>query len=397
MEARLMANTPDQISWGKISFDAEADAGNALLSSPRPGDDRHSGSLTEIIRDCAEAMTRLQFRTWNFGDSVAFEALLELSEVTGDEQWARFAHGWGRAWASRSLPFVRLDCTIPGAALVRIARRYDDQILLEALIDVADYLRARRVIGGAFETWLSSPLIEPYGVVDLAADDAVLLANPPAGVFLDCLHFDPPFFAELGVATNNRELFELGVTQAEAYVSLLQQEDGLFDHFVLEGATESFGPGWGRGQGWALLGLLEVIDCAEKSAFRGAVAQRIDLLRTSADELMAAMVRLQRDDGHWWAVVNRPESGDEYSTAGFMAHGFSKALKIGFKTAGLENSFAKAAEAVLLGLDSRGQLREVSAAVYASTVPEHYFHVPRGYVVPWGQGPALLALLASAE
>ena len=54
----------------------------------------------------------------------------------------------------------------------------------------------------------------------------------------------------------------------------------------------------------------------------------------------------------------------------------------------------RARSAILASLDDRGQLREVSAAVYASTEPTHYGRVPRGYVVPWGQGPALLALVA---
>ena len=38
-----------------------------------------------------------------------------------------------------------------------------------------------------------------------------------------------------------------------------------------------------------------------------------------------------------------------------------------------------------------GVLDGVSANVWASTVPLHYRHVPLGAVVPWGQGPLLMA------
>jgi unsaturated rhamnogalacturonyl hydrolase len=39
----------------------------------------------------------------------------------------------------------------------------------------------------------------------------------------------------------------------------------------------------------------------------------------------------------------------------------------------------------------------VSANVFACTVASHYHHVPRGAVVPWGQGPLLLAAAAMEE
>lgn len=49
---------------------------------------------------------------------------------------------------------------------------------------------------------------------------------------------------------------------------------------------------------------------------------------------------------------------------------------------------------MLNNLDADGNLQGVSAAVYAALVQEHYWHVPRGYIVPWGQGPVLTAVLA---
>ena len=42
-------------------------------------------------------------------------------------------------------------------------------------------------------------------------------------------------------------------------------------------------------------------------------------------------------------------------------------------------------------VDVGGLRTGVSAAVCSSTSDEHYQHVPRGYDVPWGQGPLLIA------
>jgi unsaturated rhamnogalacturonyl hydrolase len=381
------------VLWGG-DYEAEGHARDALRDTRRAGDAVAHADGPELIADVADALLDLQYKTWDFGDSVAFEALIAASERLGDERWARFAHGWGRAWATRSRPFARLDCTVPGRALALLGERYGDPQLLETLTALAGYLRERRTLDGVLETWDSSPLLEPYGSPQTSETDRALIADPPAGVFVDCLHFDPPYFTALGRVTGDRELVAAGVEQALGYIRLLQRPDGLFDHFVLRGSPSSFGPGWGRGQGWAALGLLE---CVHELRALGdpAFADSERALAESAARLLARMAELQRADGHWEVVVDRQGSGDEFSTAGFMAHAMADALELGIgDPAHLAASARAARDAVLASLDADGQLREVSAAVYASTVPDHYLAVPRGYVVPWGQGPALLALAA---
>ena len=54
----------------------------------------------------------------------------------------------------------------------------------------------------------------------------------------------------------------------------------------------------------------------------------------------------------------------------------------------------RAWSATRAALDVNGALTGVSAAVWSSTRDSHYHHVPRGLVVPWGQGPLLLAAAA---
>ncbi len=385
----------ERVSWGTPEYVAAADATDALKRSRRAGPAAMHTDLDATTATVADALLGLRYKTWDFGDSVAFEAMLAATEVLGHERWGRFAQGYGRAWATRAQPYVRLDCTVPGRALVRIAQRYDDSRLLERLLDLAGYLVSRPQLSGVFETWQRSPLLAPYSRVPLSDEHAALLRDPPPGVFLDCLHFDPPFLLALGRALGRDDLVEVAVTQALGYVELLQQPDGLFDHFVLDGIAGTFGPGWGRGQGWAALGLLEVLE--DLSGHAGPLPDDArNRLTTSARLLLEQMVRLQRDDGHWFAVVSEPASGEEYSTAGFMAWALQLGLALGVvEGEPAKQALRRARAAVLSSLDAQGQLREVSAAVYASTEPTHYWRVPRGYVVPWGQGPALLGLLAT--
>ncbi|MGC3954798.1 MAG: glycoside hydrolase family 88 protein [Propionicimonas sp.] len=344
------------------------------------------------LRQLADTLCDLPYETWNFGDSVAFEALIEASEVLGEPQWAAFARGWARAWATRATPYRELDCTAPGWAIVHLGERFDDRLLIDAAVGLAEELVSRPTLRGLFRTWRHSPLMLPYGPATLPPSQAELVADPPAGAFLDCLHFDPPFLTAVGRVAGRPDLLRIGIDQALAYVRVLQQPNGLFDHFILDGLSGSFGPGWGRGQGWALLGLLDAVAEIEATADPELQADA-DRLRLAADALIAGMIPLQSADGHWPAVVDVPSSGVESSTAAFMAAGFFRAVSLGIADRPeVIEAARRAADAVAASLDENGVLTEVSAAVMACTEPTHYEHVPRGFTVPWGQGPALLAL-----
>lgn len=350
----------------------------------------------KLITKLATTLTDLPYQTWNFGDSVAFDALVEASDVLGSERWAGFAHGWARSWLAQGRPWRRLDCTAPGRAMAKLAQRYQDHQLIDGLVDLAAYLADRPRLSGVFETWESSPLRQPYGPMRLDTDGTHLLTAPPAGVFVDCLHFDPPFFAALARTTGDASFSALALSQARGYIDLLQREDGLFDHFVLRGVPGRFGPGWGRGQGWALLGLLEVIEELGPSTWAEAGHDDVRYLADAVGRLIDALVDSQQPSGHWPAVVGVADSGAEHSTAAFAAAGLYRALLLGLvdERSRVQRCAERAASATAQAIDPDGALTEVSAAVEACTLPDHYAWVPRGFRVPWGQGPALLAFAA---
>lgn len=353
-------------------------------------------SADQQYRIVADSLLSLPYETWNFGDSIAFEALLRASEELGDPRYAAFAHGWMRSWATRAKPYRRMDCTAPGLAMVQAAQRFGDGQLLAAAAGLADYLVSRPRVNGVFATWEHSPLMQPYGPGTLRGRFTAYLASPPAGVFVDCLHFDPPFLVSLGAATGLESYWREGIAQALGYVRLLQLKSGLFDHFVLDGEPGTFGPGWGRGQGWALLGLLDVVEHATQLDLDGSASAAIDELAAAALRLIGAMCAAQSTGGDWSAVVDDEDSGRESSTAAFMAFGLRRALNAKLvpddAREKVQSSLDAATAATRAALSVDGTLTDVSAAVMACTEASHYSHVPRGFVVPWGQGPALLAM-----
>lgn len=290
--------------------------------------DRHAGADPAEILQAAEILLRLPYTCWHYGDSVAFEGLLAATDATGDARFAGFAHGFARGWAARDPDFRKQDNTAPGLAMVRLAERTGDGILLEAVARLADALCERRLVGGAYAAWEHSPLRQPYGPQPLPPEEAALVRDAGPGIFVDCLHFDPPFFAALGRVARDPTFTARAVEQALAYISLLQEpERGLFFHFWLEKTGRPHILGWGRGQGWALLGPLDTLEEIRDARVDAVNRERIE---EAARRLAAAMRDGQRPDGHWYTVAHDETSGDETSTAAFMATAFMRGMRMGY-------------------------------------------------------------------
>jgi unsaturated rhamnogalacturonyl hydrolase len=300
-------------------------------------------------------------------------------------------HGAFRVWAARREPFRELDNTAPGHVMCLAYERNRDGRILEAAAALADFLARRRRVEGAFVSFERAPLRAPYGGARLTAADEDLLRDPGAGVFVDCLHFDPPFFAHLATLTGDAALVDLAAEQALAHLALLQDESGLVWHFWLERTRERYGYAWARGQGWALLGLLDLL------AYLPDEHRAYGSVREALVRLATALAERQQPDGGWTAVADDPSSAPETSTAAFAAAGFAHGVQVGL----LEQAFAERALAAWRyawsRVDADGKVEGVSAAVWASTQPSHYANVPTGFVVPWGQGVLLLAAARVAK
>ena len=345
----------------------------------------------ERLRAAAELLVEYPFRVWHYGESTGLEGLVGAGRLLGEPRYEAWVHGLLRGWAARRRPFAEIDNTLPGKVLCELAARHGDELLVEAALDAAEHLVARRTLRGVALPFERAPLQEPFGGGALGAADLGLLDDPGPGVFVDPLHFDPPFLVRLGRMVGAPELVDAGAAQALALTDLLQDGSGLFWHFFLERSGERYGLGWGRGQGWALLGLVDVLE-----ALPPGHVGRAPLLH-ALERLVLALCDAQREDGGWDAVVGEPASGDESSTAAFVVAGVSGAVAAGLLPRDRLGAACRAWSYTGERVREDGVLEGVSANVFACTVASHYHHVPRGAVVPWGQGPLLLAAAAMEE
>lgn len=342
--------------------------------------------MIEALRSAADILMRYPYSCWHYGDSTGFEGLIAASDLLDDPRYASFAHGVVVGWAAADRPLRELDNTAPGYAICRLYEATGDERLLAAARRLSDHLLARRRYRGAFLAFERAPLHAPYDGSVLPAAEAALLEDPGAGVFVDPIHFDAPFLVSLGLLLDDDALVDEGAAQAVALCEILQDSDtGLFAHFVLERTEERYGFAWSRGQGWALLGLVEVLDVLPPDH------PRFEPLRLALRALADGLARTQDATGHWHALCGDPATYLESSVALFVAAGIPPAIDKGLVDPAHREMAERAWDAGSAALRNDGTIEDVSAAVWCSTAIGHYGAVPVGFQVPWGQGPLLIA------
>ena len=353
----------------------------------------------DLAAGAADLLIPYPWKVWFWGDSIGLEGLLDASELTGNPKYAGFVHGLLKGWVAREGQRSEFDYTAPGVALLRVCEATGDSGLLDAALRHADYMASfRRTTCGAYVRYENAAIELPPELPPSHADYESSKARSQAGkeggpcVFVDCVHFDGPFFAKLYQLTGQQEFRELSLLNILPQIELLfDTAENLFHHFWMERTRSKNGVLWGRGNGWGLLGLVHTLEhLPDDSGSR----KILDVLK----RLSRRLAELQDASGGWHTVLDDPTSYVETSIAAFVVDGFSTAIRRGWLD---ETAFRPVVESamrfLLANVRPSGLLTGVSYETFPSTRVEHYREMPRGAMVPWGQGPLLTALRSYAR
>lgn len=292
-----------------------------------------------LLAAVAERTAPLPYRVWGFGEGPALLGLLAAGELLGRPELV-----------------ARVDELVTPAPTGAPD---------EHLVNVEVLLRLRELRDGppvapAVASW--ARCVRPaVHRPDLVALDRL--------VWVDCMHTDGP-----GLALAEPDA---AAPIMRRYVAALQDSSGLFSHGYDVVAGRANGVHWGRGQGWALTGLV------------GTLARTPDPgLAGSLDRLLHALERHERQ-GRWRTIVD-DDGPVELSTSALVAAGVLAGLRSGVvdgRWAGLaERALAAAVAATVDGGLPVSEATPVGAPVTYRTRKTGIF--------PWGQGPLLLALAA---
>lgn len=236
----------------------------------------------------------------------------------------------------------------------------------------------------------STPAIaEPYRLTSLAgafalADASTLNADPAAGALSEkvaafmlpqngdeVIRFatgwtDDMFMASsvLSRVGNGRHAAIVGKLLI-SYADKLQRTDGLFIH-------ARNGPhAWGRGNGFALLGVTEALTHLPASwNDRGRV---LEIYRTHA----AALARHQSDDGSWRQVVDEPQSYRELTVTAMTVAALARGVTRGWiDTATFGPIVNRGWRAVVARVNPDGTVKDVCSGTGAGETRDYYLNRP---------------------
>jgi unsaturated rhamnogalacturonyl hydrolase len=306
---------------------------------------------------------------WDWGEAVAMEGLLRLYRLNRDPKIGAFLQRMIHGWMQHSSDPWYPDHVGPGRVLLDMWRTNGDEHLLAYAVRLGEFLTALpRSSLGAYYHRCDLP--------DLAAFVAV-----------DCIQTDGPFLAALAEATGDARWHDAAVDHLLGHVAVLQDEkSGLFAHAWDVSGTRSGPLHWGRGNGWAILGLVDTLDLLPSGhRSRGRILE-------SLTQLAGTLAKLQdRSSGLWHTVLDQPGTGLEISASLMFTAAFLLAVARGM----LPSSFGEIAKSAWAGCGSRvspeGIVQGVSARTPPRRDPMAYDAIPTGGAWPWGQGPYLIA------
>lgn len=316
------------------------------------------------LRAIAAATAEWPFTLWNFGEAIALNALLEASQRLGEPGYEQHVAALCLASIAKGVGRVAEDCQAPGRAFLTLYHRRGDP----------RYLAAAEALAALHDRLPRNP------------QGAILVRAHQAGwkhqIWIDSIDLIGPLFANLAKITNDPARQRQAVALTLAHLRCLQGGDGLACHgFDTHGGRN--GHHWSRGMGWALMGMAEVLDLTpETTPGRDELLQRFVAMTQ-------ALLPLQRDDGLWHIVVDRPDSYPETSLAAMFVVAMHKARLAGWIAADTLNAPMDAArDGALRYVGADGILARVSDA---TPVGQYSTYATRPFgQFPWGQGPLLM-------
>lgn len=244
---------------------------------------------------------------WNWGDGLLAYALSRRGE-------AAYVRAYHEGWLDRGIPEIdRSDRCPPALSALELAER-GDWAGAEALARVAGYVGAepRNSVGA----------INHLGHSKLR----VLF---PDSIWVDSLMMYAVFATRWGRFSGDAALLDFGASQPLRFAELLEDRSAhLFRHawvFSWAAAVPAAPIFWLRGNGWAAAGTVEILGALPVGHAREAP------LRDLLQRLAAAVIPLQRPDGAWATVVNRPDRAyAETSGTALLAYALARGAREGW-------------------------------------------------------------------
>ena len=343
--------------------------------------------LTTPTRTAGIDMTNGEFNDWSYSMGVVLAAMIQVTEVTGDQTFQDYAvknfdfifrnlpyfkaqakafgpqnRGYGRMIDMRELD----HCGAIGAALVKLNAKKADPRYKEGIDLTATHILTRQ----------------------LRLPDGTLARPRPVAValWIDDAYMSIPFLAQMGATTGERKYFDDAARQVIGMSArMFDESKGLFDHSWFADMEPEARFYWGRGDGWAMMAMAELLSVMpENHPDRPKV---LEIFRRGA----RGAAETQGGTGLWHQLLDRTDSYLETSASAMFTFAIARGVNRGW----LPVSYAPIAQSGWRALEGRvrpdGQIEGICVGTTAAYDAVYYYNRPTDLSAMQGYGPTLMA------
>ena len=307
--------------------------------------------------------------TWDWPCGVAFYGICKAWEVTQNQEYIDFLVRWVDEYLEVGLPPFTVNAVSMGHTLITLHEATGDSKYLDLAVKKAEYLRkeALRFGEGVFQHTVSTK------------------NDFPEQAWADTLFMAAYFLLRMGIKLDNKEYVDDGLNQYYWHEEFLQDETTNLFYHGWDNLKQNHMSGmfWARGNAWAALTMAEALKLIN---YLYPMFMRID---GALRDQLAALVRLQSEDGLWHTVLTDTSSYLETSASA----GIAASLVINGHP--LHKKFIlKALQGIESQIAPDGTVKNVSAGTAVMLNIDDYRNVPRKRIQGWGQGLTLAFLAA---
>lgn len=217
-----------------------------------------------------------------------------------------------------------------------------------------------------------------------------LRTDNPGQVWVDTCFMALLYLQRRAQLTGNKILLLEARNQLYLHLQQLRHsKTGLFYHGWDDLLGKNVGVLWGRGNAWAFISAVEILNSDDDFAER-------ERLKTFVERQAKTLERLQTLQGFWRTVLDDRQSyGETSATAGF-SYAFLKVSRLGILPTEYREVGVRALDALFSQLGTDGQVLGASAGTQAKENALEYNKIPFA-ITPYSQGLALMALAEAGK
>jgi unsaturated rhamnogalacturonyl hydrolase len=344
-------------------------------------------NLTTPTRTAGIDLRSAEFIDWTYSMGVVLSAMLHITDVTGDASFQAYtfknfdfifehlpyfrqqaklfglqSYGYRRLIEMRELD----DCGSIGAALIRTYAKKPDPKYKEGIELAANHILTKQ------------PRLP---------DGTLARARPVAtALWIDDAYMSIPFLAQMGKMTGEKKYFDDAAQQMIGMSArMFDASKGLFDHSWFANMEEDARFYWGRGDGWAMVAMAELLTVMpDDHPSRGRV---MEIFKRAA----RGAVETQSGTGLWHQLLDRTDSYLETSASAMFTFAIARGVNRGW----LPVSYAPVAQTGWRAIEQRvrpdGQIEGICVGTTAAYDAVYYYNRPTALNAMQGYGPTLMA------